>query len=142
MDIAKEIIKLLDKRYQTYQSCMEKYEEVCKEFEKKLIEMLPYEGKIIKIQENSHCVPRYIKVKEVFQHGNKIIIRGYGFYSEFTEYRDSTFADWDFMQSHEFMLNNIGTEIEKIHIINEVEFNRSFDQMINNMRYRHMQEML
>ena len=46
------------------------------------------------------------------------------------------------MQSFEFRLEDIEREIEKIHIINEVEFNRSFDQLINNMRYEHMKKML
>ena len=31
---------------------------------------------------------------------------------------------------------------ENAEIIDEVTFNRTFDQMINNMRYKHMQEML
>lgn len=142
MDILKEITELLNKRYKAYESCMKEYEKVCVEFEKKLLEVLPYEGKIIKIQENSYSVPRYIKVRDVFQHGEKVIIRGYGFYSEFTEYHDATFVDWDFMQSHEFMLNNIGTEVEKIQIITDVEFDKAFNEMINNMRYKHLKEML
>ena len=140
MIMLEEIKELLDKRYQAYESCMEEYEKVREEFDKKLMELLPYEGKIIKIQANS--IPRYIKVRDVFQHGDKIVIRGYGFKSEFTKYYDATFADWDFMQSHEFMLNNIGTEVEKIQIITDVEFDKAFNEMINNMRYNHLKEML
>ena len=142
MNMLEEIKELLEKRHEAYESCMEKYEKVREEFDKKLIELLPYEGKIIKIQENLHSVPRYIKVKDVFKHGEKVIIRGYGFYSEFTVYDDATFADWDFMQSHEFMLNNIGTEVEKIQIITDIEFDKAFNEMINNMRYNHLKEML
>ena len=107
------------------------------------MKLLPYEGKLIRI-DNAYAIGTsiYIKVDELFKHGDKIIIRGYGFKSEFTPYRDATFAIWDFMQSFEFRLENIEREVEKIHIIDEVAFNRSFDQMINSMRYRHMQEML
>ena len=32
--------------------------------------------------------------------------------------------------------------LDKMEVIDEVTFNRTFDQMINNMRYKHMQEML
>ena len=46
------------------------------------------------------------------------------------------------MTSHEFRIDNIESEIKNITIINEVEFNRSFDQLINNMRYEHMKKML
>ena len=36
----------------------------------------------------------------------------------------------------------IEDDLDKMEVIDEVMFNRTFDQMINNMRYRHMQEML
>ena len=36
----------------------------------------------------------------------------------------------------------IDNYLENAEIIDEVTFNRTFDQMINNMRYKHMQEML
>ena len=98
---------------------------------------------MIKIKEDtSYSTPLYIKVDEVFKHGSKIIIRGYGFRSEFTNYRDATWSDWDFMKSYEFEIDFIELEVKKIHIICEVEFNSAFDNMINNMRYAHMKEML
>ena len=122
---------------------MEAYDKVAEEFSDKLMKMLPYEDKYIEIK-NAYAlgISIYIKVDEVFKHGDKIIIRGYGFKSEFTPYRDATFAHWDFMQDFEFRLEDIVKEVEKIHIINEVTFNKAFDQMINSMRYRHLQEML
>ena len=38
----------------------------------------------------------------------------------------------------------VGLTIDKenVEIIDEVTFSRTFDQMINNMRYKHLQEML
>ena len=138
-----EIKELLEKRHEAYESCMEKYEKVCEEFNNKLVELLPYENTIVRI-DNAYAlgISIYIKVRELFRHGDKIIIRGYGFKSEFTSYEDATFADWDFMQSFEFRLDNITSEVEKIHIINEVEFDKAFNGMINNMRFRHMKEMI
>ena len=138
-----EIKNLLEEKNKVYKACMEAYEKAHEEFNDKLMKLLPYEGKLIRI-DNAYAIGTsiYIKVDELFKHGDKIIIRGYGFKSEFTPYRDATFAIWDFMQSFEFRLENIEREVEKIHIIDEVAFNRSFDQMINSMRYRHMQEML
>jgi hypothetical protein len=138
-----EIKNLLEEKNKVYKACMEAYEKAHEEFNDKLMKLLPYEGKLIRI-DNVYAlgISMYLKVDEVFKHGDKIIIRGYGFKSEFTPYADATYAIWDFMQSFEFRLEDIEREIEKIHIIDEVVFNRSFDQMINSMRYRHMQEML
>ena len=138
-----ELKKLLKEKDEAYKEFRSKYDEKCDEVNNKILELLPYEGKLIKVQDdNLYYIPLYIRVREIFRHGDKIIIRGYGFSSEFTPYADATYATWDFMQSFEFRLEDIEREVEKIHIIDEVVFNRSFDLMINNMRYRHMQEML
>lgn len=138
-----EIKELLEKRHEAYKSCMEKYEKVCEEFNNKLIELLPYENTIVRI-DNAYAlgISIYIKVRELFKHGDKIIIRGYGFKSEFTSYADATFADWDFMQSFEFRLDDIVSETEKIHIINEVEFDKAFYKMISQMKQKHINELV
>ena len=137
-----ELKKLQEEMSKAREEAFDKYGKIYNECCEKILELLPYTDKIIKIQSNSYKFPLYINVREIFRHGDKIIIRGYGFSSEFTEYADATWADWGFMISHEFRIENIEEEINKITIINEVEFNRSFDQMINNMRYEHMKEML
>jgi hypothetical protein len=138
-----ELRKLLDEREKAWQTYRQAYDESQEAFYEKLLEILPYKDKIIKVQDdNSYSNPIYIKVEEVFKHGSKIIIRGYGFISEFTNYRDATWSNWDFMRSYEFEIDFIEYEVRKIHIISEVEFNSAFDNMINNMRYAHMKEML
>jgi hypothetical protein len=134
-----ELKKLLKEKDEAYKEFRSKYDEKCDEVNNKILELLPYEGKLIKVQDD---ITIYIRVREVFKHGNRIVIRGYGFSSEFTEYADATWVNWDFMTSHEFRIENIEAEIKNITIINEVEFNRSFDQLINNMRYEHMKKML
>ena len=78
----------------------------------------------------------------MFKHGDRIVIRGYGFSSEFTEYADATWSHWTFMKYFEFNFDDIEQEIKKITIITESEFNSAFDEMINGMRYEHMKEML
>lgn len=138
-----ELKKLLEEREKAWQTYRQAYDESQEAFYEKLLEILPYKNKIIKVQDdNCYSNPLYIKVEEVFKHGSKIIIRGYGFISEFTVYRDATWSSWDFMKSHEFEIDFIELEVKKIHIISEVEFNSAFDNMINNMRYAHMKEML
>lgn len=138
-----ELKKLLEEREKAWQTYRQAYDESQEAFYEKLLEILPYKGKMIKIKEDtSYSTPLYIKVEELFKHGSKIIIRGYGFISEFTDYRDAIWSNWDFMRSYEFEIDFIELEVKKIHIISEVEFNSAFDKMINNMRYAHMKEML
>lgn len=138
-----ELRKLLEEREKAWQTYRQAYDESQEAFYEKLLEILPYKGKMIKIKEDtSYSTPLYIKVEELFKHGSKIIIRGYGFISEFTNYRDATWSNWDFMRSYEFDIDLIEHEVKKIHIISEVEFNSAFDKMINDMRYEHMKEML
>jgi hypothetical protein len=136
-----ELKKLQEEMSKAREEAFEKYEKMYDEYCNKILEFLPYMNKIIKVQ-GFYGYPLYINVREIFRHGDKIVIRGYGFSSEFTEYADATWANWDFMTSHEFRIESIESEIKNITIINEVEFNRSFDQLINNMRYEHMKKML
>ena len=137
-----ELKKLQEEMSKAREEAFDKYGKIYNECCEKILELLPYTDKIIKIQSNSYKFPLYINVREIFRHGDKIIIRGYGFSSEFTEYADATWANWDFMTSHEFRIESIESEIKNITIINETEFNSAFDKMINNMRYEHMKKML
>ena len=134
-----ELKKLLEEKDEAYKEFRSRYDEKCDEVNNKILELLPYEGKLIKVQDD---IITYIRVREVFKHGNRIVIRGYGFSSEFTEYADATWSYWTFMKYFEFDFDNIEREIKKITIITETEFNSAFDKMINNIRYEHMKEML
>lgn len=134
-----ELKKLLKEKDEAYKEYRSKYDEKRDEVNNKILELLPYEGKLIKVQDD---IITYIRVREVFKHGNRIVIRGYGFSSEFTEYADATWSHWTFMKYFEFDFDDIEQEIKKITIITETEFNSAFDKMINNIRYEHMKEML
>ena len=131
-----ELKKLLKEKDEAYKEFRSKYDEKCDEVNNKILELLPYEGKLIKVQDD---ITTYIRVREVFKHGNRIVIRGYGFSSEFT---DATWSHWTFMKYFEFDFDDIEQEIKKITIITETEFNSAFDEMVNSMRYAHMKEML
>ena len=103
-----ELRKLLEEREKAWKTYRQAYDESQEAFYEKLLEILPYKGKMIKIKEDtSYSTPLYIKVEELFKHGSKIIIRGYGFISEFTDYRDATWSNWDFMRSYEFEIDFI-----------------------------------
>ena len=136
-----ELKKLQEEMNKAREEAFEEYEKTYNEYCNKILEFLPYMNKIIKVK-GFYGYPLYINVREIFTHGNEIIIRGYGFSSEFTEYADATWVSWDFMTTHGFRIENIESEIKNITIINEVEFNSEFDKMINNMRYEHMKKML
>lgn len=86
-------------------------------------------GKIVRIKDEFDT--KYIKIKEE----SEDLYVGYGFVITNTELC--------------FMSNYISESVTvdkglqpQFEIIDEVTFNRSFDQMINSMRYKHMQEML
>lgn len=138
MIMLEELKKLQEKMNKAREEAFEEYEKMYDEYYNKILEFLPYMNKIIKVQ-GFYEYPLYINVKEIFSHGDQIIIRGYGFSSKFT---DATWVNWDFMTTHGFRIENIESEIKNITIINEVEFNSAFDKMINNMRYEHMKKML
>lgn len=136
----KEIIKERDNAYKEFR---DKYDKKCEEVNDKILKLLPYEGKFVVIKDDLfYTNPLYINVREVFKHGGDIIIRGYGFSSEFSKYVDSTWVDWSFMKSYKFNINDIESEISKIKIIDECKFNDAFDKMIKNMCNDHIQTLL
>mgnify|MGYP003531167699 CR=1 FL=1 len=61
-----ELRKLLDEREKAWQTYRQAYDESQEAFYEKLLEVLPYKDKIIRIQDdNSYSTPLYIKVEEV-----------------------------------------------------------------------------
>lgn len=134
-----KIKQLIDKRKEAYQAFREAYDQACEDFSNELLKVLPYENQYVQIQSSLYGFTRYIKVREIFKHGDKIIIRGYGFHSEFTEYADATYAVWDYMCSHEISIDEIEKAIASISIITEKEFTEAFQEMINKMQDDHLE---
>ena len=85
-------------------------------------------GKIVKIKGDVNT--KYVKIKEIVDEGYV----GYGF--------SITNDAIGFMCNLISEVLTIEDDLDKMEVIDEVTFNRTFDQMINNMRYKHMQEML
>ena len=85
-------------------------------------------GKIVKIKGDVNT--KYVKIKEIVEEGYV----GYGF--------SITNDVVGFMCNLVSEVLTIEDDLDKMEVIDEVMFNRTFDQMINNMRYKHMQEML
>lgn len=134
-----QLEKLQKEKDKAYEAFREEYDKVCKQFEEALLAEIPFVNKIIKIKSD---VPKYIKVRDVYKNKSTIILRGYGFWSEFTPYADSTFVNWDFMMEHEMYFNSIEEELKNIVEITEVEFNNAFDAMLNSMKARHINTLL
>lgn len=86
-------------------------------------------GKIIRIKDEFDT--KYVKIKEE----SEDLYVGYGFVI--------TNAELCFMCNYISESITVDKGLQpQFEIIDEVTFNRTFDQMINNMRYKHMQEML
>lgn len=140
-----KINQLFEKKNKAYLEFREVYNKIVDECNEELLNVLPYKNKFIKIDHNGLDI--YLKVKEMFKHKNLsnedcIYLRGYGFHFEFTPYEDDTFASWDMFKDYEIKICDIEHTIKKITIITEVEFNKAFNEMINQMRYEHMKELL
>lgn len=84
-------------------------------------------GKIVKIKEDVNT--KYLKIKEIVE-GVHI---GYGF--------SITNDIVGFMCNLISEVFTVDEDLDKMEVIDEATFNRTFDQMINTMRYKHMQEM-
>lgn len=85
-------------------------------------------GKIVRIKGDVNT--KYVKIKEIVEEGYV----GYGF--------SITNDAIGFMCNLISEVLTIEDDLDKMEVIDEVTFNRIFNQMINNMRYKHMQEML
>lgn len=85
-------------------------------------------GKIVRIKGDVNT--KYVKIKEIVEEGYV----GYGFLI--------TNDVIGFMCNLVSEVFTIEDDPDKIEVIDEVTFNRTFDKMINNMRYAHMKEML
>ena len=138
-----QLKRLQEEKDKAWREYREAYDKKCEEFNNKILELLPYEGKCVKITDNIvFCVPQYIKVREIFKHGDNIIIRGYGFAGEFTDYADATWFEWDYMQKYDFNIEQIEEKIKCIQVIGEQEFTKAFNDLVNKIKNNHLNTML
>lgn len=144
MDIKAALIALNAEKEAAYRSYREAYDTAIKKYNEELCKLLPFKDKFVKIKTYIDNII-YLRVDELFKHksinnsDDVIILRGYGFTYEFTAYADATYAHWDFYKSYEINLSHsdLNTIINDIHIIDKDEFNKAFEEMINNMIEEH-----
>lgn len=144
--LIENIEKLLEEKDKAYEVFQNEYNEAIDDFRNKLEELLPYKGKYLYIKDTIKDLEVYLKVDEMFKSrafsGNRdvILLRGYGFYSAFTEYADSTFVHWSFFMEHNIDISgtwSLEEQINNIKIITEEEFDKAFDEMIEKMKQEH-----
>lgn len=119
-----------------YEELRDKLSEISDNRRKVLEDSIDLLHKYIYIEERDS----YIYVSSIFKHGNKLIIRGYGFYYEFTKYDDATVAHWNWMFDHDIHLDSgytIEEQFKKIREITKEEFEHAFSEMMNGIKEHH-----
>lgn len=144
MDIKAALTALNAEKEAAYRSYREAYDVAIKKYNEELCKLLPFKDKFVKIKTYIGNII-YLRVDELFKHksinnsNDVIILRGYGFTYEFTDYADATYGHWDFFTSYEINLSHsdLNTIINDIHIIDKDKFNKAFEEMINNIIKEH-----
>ena len=106
-----------------------------------LSKLFDFKDKFVEIKTH-HGYIMYLYVEEQFCHsigpGHPcIMLRGSGFYFEFTEYRDATYAKWDQFCEHDVQIYNLDEEIKNIKEITKEKYNEAFDSMVQQMITKH-----
>lgn len=123
-----ELKKALEERDLAWEKYRKKYDKVLNDFKNKIPKILPYKNKYIKIYD------KFIKVEALFLYGNKIHIRGYGFYGNNEGCSESNCFTIDGSIFYEFDIYDIETVIKNIKIIDKTEFDKQFYYLINYMQ--------
>lgn len=106
-----------------------------------LSKLFDFKNKFIEIK-TDHGYIMYLYVEEQFCHsmipGHPcIVLRGPGFYFEFTEYKDATYAKWDQFCEHDVKIYNLDEEIKNIKEITKEKYNEAFESMAQQMITEH-----
>ena len=126
-----ELKKTIEERNLAWEKYRKEYDKVLNDFKNKIPEILPYTDKYIKIYD------KFIKVESLFLYGNKIHIRGYGFYGNIEECSESNCFTIDGSMFYEFDVYEIETVVKNIEIIDKSEFDKQFYYLINYMQKEH-----
>ena len=109
--------------------------------DEELSKLFDFKDKFVEIK-TDHGYTMYLYVEEQFCHSMGpghpcIVLRGPGFYFEFTKYRDATYAKWDQFCEHDVQIYNLDEEIKNIKEITEEKYNEAFDSMVQQMITEH-----
>lgn len=129
-----ELKKAIEERDLAWEKYRKEYDKVLNDFKNKIPEILPYKNKYIKIYD------KFIKVEALFLYGNKIHIRGYGFYGDIEGCSESNCFTIDGVMFYEFDVYEIETVIKNIKIIDKSEFDKQFYYLIKYMQKKHLNQ--
>jgi hypothetical protein len=114
----------------------------------KILEIFNFENKFIKIADPiddtqyTYMFCDWVSRGRGLSNEIEIGLRGYGFCSEITRYKDATWASWDEMKERHFLERDGYIKILKyITVITEEEFNAAFNDMILKLITRHKENM-
>ena len=135
-----------------YQDIKNKYTELKECLRKQLInlsekeneelsKLFDFKDKFVEIMTNNRHI-MYLYVKEQFcdsisQGHLCIVLKGPGFYSEFTDYEDATYIKWDQSCSYYMKIYNFDEEMKNIKEITKEKYNEVFDSMVQQMITEH-----
>lgn len=109
--------------------------------EEELSKLFDFKDKFVEIKTNRGYI-MYLYVNEQFYHsvgpGHPcIVLRGQGFYFEFTDYQDATYVKWDQFCEYDMPIYNLDEEIKNIKEITKEKYNEIFDSMVQQMIIEH-----
>lgn len=137
----KEYLEIKNK-YTELKECLRKQLiNISEKEDEELSKLIDFKDKFVEITTNMHVM--YLYVDEQFYHSmgitghSCVVLRGQGFYSEFTDYRDATYAKWDQFCEYDINIDNFDKELENIKEITKEEYDKAFDDMIQQMITEH-----
>lgn len=110
--------------------------------DKELSKLFDFKDKFVEITTNNGYA-MYLYVEEQFYHSMVIpghpcvVLRGQGFYSQFTDYKDATYAKWDQFCEYDINIDNLDEELKNIKEITKEEYDDAFEDMIQQMITEH-----
>ena len=126
-----KIVELIKERNNKIDSVLTEIDSIKNEYRKKLKELLPYEGKYIKITRDNHY-DNYFKVSKIVIDGknDKFRIHGKFFFGDISTPYDEKFVNFDDYRMSEFELRDIERIVNGIEIITKEEFINAYRNLV------------
>lgn len=126
-----KIAELIKERDKKIDSIYTEIDTILDEYHKQLKELLPYEGKYIKITRDNHY-DNYFKVSKIVIDGkrDKFRIHGKFFFGDISTPYDEKFVNFDDYETVEFELRDIEKIVNGIEIITKEEFINAYRNLV------------
>ena len=137
LEIKNKYTKLRDELRKQLANLSEKEDE-------ELSKLFDFKDKFVEIK-TDYGYTMYLYVEEQFCHSMGpghpcIVLRGQGFYYEFTDYKDATYVKWDEFCEYDMKIDNLDNEVKNIKEITKEKYNEAFDSMVQQMITEHKRE--